>query len=126
VKILRNPMTTPSNPDCIFCKIASGEIPATVVADDGELMAFPDIHPRAPVHLLIIPKAHVMRSVADMTPGQEALLGRMIALAKKLAEDQGIADDGYRLVFNVRHHGGQEVDHVHLHVLGGQPLGPLG
>jgi histidine triad (HIT) family protein len=118
--------TTVNNPDCIFCQIATGAIPATVVADDGELMAFPDIHPRAPVHLIIIPKAHVMRSVAEMTDDQTALLGRMIALAKKLAEEKGIADDGYRLVFNVRHHGGQEVDHVHLHLLGGQPLGPLG
>jgi len=113
-------------PECIFCQIAAGTIPATVVADDGELMAFPDIRPKAPIHLLIIPKEHVLRSIADMTDGQEALLGRMMAMAKRLAEENGIAADGYRLVFNVRQHGGQEVDHIHLHLLGGQSLGPLG
>jgi histidine triad (HIT) family protein len=115
-----------NNPDCIFCKIAAGTIPAQVEFDDGEIMAFPDIKPKAPVHLLVIPKDHAMRSVAEMESGQEALLGKMLAVAKKLAEEAGIATNGYRLVFNVRHHGGQEVDHVHLHLLGGQALGPLG
>jgi len=114
------------NPDCIFCKIADGTIPKEFLFDDGEVMAFPDIHPAAPVHLLIVPRDHVMRSVAEMEDGQEALLGRMLKVAKRLAEEQGIDTDGYRLVFNVRHHAGQEVDHVHLHLLGGQPLGPLG
>ena len=89
-------------------------------------MAFDNIHPKAPVHLLIIPKEHVMRSVAEMDESQAGVLGRMLYRAKIVAEEQGIADDGYRLVFNVRKHGGQEVDHVHLHLLGGQPLGPLG
>lgn len=115
-----------SNPDCIFCKIVDGTIPSTPVFDNDEFLVFPDIHPKAPVHLLIIPKAHVMRSIAEMTDDQEALVGRMMGLAKRLAEEQGIAENGYRLVFNVRHHGGQEVDHIHLHLLGGQPLGPLG
>ena len=89
-------------------------------------MVFPDIRPAAPVHLLILPKAHVLRSMAELTPELEPMVGRMMRLAKHLAEEQGIAEDGYRLVFNVRHHGGQEVDHLHLHLLGGQPLGPLG
>lgn len=115
-----------NNPDCIFCKIMAGEIPAQVVYDDGEILAFPDIHPKAPVHLLVIPKEHVMRSIAEMQDGQELLLGKMLKVAKILAEQQHIDTDGYRLVFNVRHHAGQEVDHVHLHLLGGQPLGPLG
>lgn len=115
-----------NNPDCIFCRIAGKEIPATVVFEDDELMAVPDIMPKALIHLLIIPKAHVLRSVADMDESQTGLLGRMLYRAKILAEEQGIAMNGYRLVFNVRHHGGQEVDHVHLHLLGGQPLGPLG
>lgn len=114
------------DPACIFCKIAAGEIPSTPVFENDELLVFPDIRPKAPVHLLIIPKDHVMRSIAEMTDDQEALIGRMVGLAKRLAEERGIAADGYRLVFNVRHHGGQEVDHVHLHLLGGQPLGPLG
>lgn len=113
------------DPACLFCKIAAGELPATRVFEDDELLAFPDIHPKAPVHLLIIPKDHVMRSVADMTADQEGLLGRMLWRAKLLAEEQGIAENGYRLVFNNRHHGGQEVDHVHLHLLGGQPLGSM-
>ena len=114
------------NPDCLFCKIAAREIPSTAVFADDELYVFPDIHPKAPVHLLIIPKDHVMKSVADMQAEQSALLGRMLWRAKLLAEEQGIAADGYRLVFNVRHHGGQEVDHIHLQLLGRQPLGPLG
>lgn len=114
------------NPECLFCKIASHDIPSEVAFEDDQLMAFADIQPKAPVHLLIIPKDHVMASVADLQPGQEALLGAMLNRAKLLAEERGIATDGYRLVFNVRHHGGQEVDHVHLHLLGGQPLGPLG
>lgn len=118
-------MTSKFDPSCIFCRIAAGELPTKRVYEDKEFLAFPDIKPKAPVHLLIIPKAHVMRSVAEMEPGQSAMLGRMLWVAKQLAEQQGIAADGYRLVFNVRHHGGQEVDHVHLHLLGGRPLGPL-
>ena len=116
---------TMRNPDCIFCQIADGKIPATVLFDDGEIMAFPDIHPQAPTHILIIPKDHAMRSVAEMEPGQEALIARMVVVAKKLAEEARIAAEGYRLVFNNRHHAGQEVDHVHLHVLGGKKLGPV-
>lgn len=116
----------PNDPNCIFCKIAAREIPSTTVFEDDEFYVFPDIHPTAPVHLLIIPKDHVLRSVAEMDESQTGLLGRMIYRAKLLAEQQGIAEDGYRLVFNVRHHGGQEVDHIHLHLLGGQPLGSLG
>lgn len=115
-----------TDPNCLFCKIAAKAIPSTAIFEDDELYVFPDIRPKAPVHLLIIPKEHVMRSVAEMDESQAALLGRMMFRAKILAEEQGIADDGYRLVFNVRKHGGQEVDHVHLHLLGGQPLGPLG
>lgn len=115
-----------TDPNCLFCKIAKREVPSTTIFEDEEFYVFPDIHPKAPVHLLIIPKDHVMRSIAEMTDDQEAMVGQMLSLAKRLAEEQGIADDGYRLVFNVRKHGGQEVDHLHLHLLGGQRLGPLG
>ncbi len=115
----------PKEATCIFCKIVSGEIPSTKVFADDELYVFPDIRPKAPVHLLIIPKDHVLRSVAEMTEAETGLLGRMMHRAKLLAEEKGIDQDGYRLVFNVRHHGGQEVDHIHLHLLGGQVLGPL-
>ena len=93
--------------------------------ENDELYVFPDIHPKAPIHLLIIPKEHVLRSAADMTEQDTGLLGRMIYRAKVLAEEQGIDVDGYRLVLNVRHHGGQEVDHIHLHLIGGKLLGPL-
>lgn len=113
------------DPKCLFCKIADRQITAAVVFEDDKLMAFNDIHPKAPVHLLIIPKDHIMKSVADMTEDQAPILGRMLWRAKVIAAEQGIADDGYRLVFNVRKHGGQEVDHVHLHILGGKPLGPI-
>ncbi len=113
------------DPECLFCRIAAGEIPSATVFEDDQLMAFKDIHPKASVHLLIIPKDHVMASVADMTQGQQDILGRMLWRAKVLAAEQGIETDGYRLVFNVRRHGGQEVDHVHLHLLGGQLLGRM-
>lgn len=94
--------------------------------ENEEFLVFPDIHPKAPIHLLLIPKEHVVRSIAELQPDQGSMIGRMIFLAKRLAEEAGVADDGYRLVFNVRRHGGQEVDHLHLHLLGGQALGPLG
>lgn len=116
----------PKDLGCIFCKIVAREIPSTAVFEDDELYVFPDINPKAPVHLLIIPKAHILRSVAEMEKSQTELLGRMLYRAKLLAEKLKIDIDGYRLVFNVRHHGGQEVDHIHLHLLGGQQLGPLG
>jgi histidine triad (HIT) family protein len=116
----------PKDPNCIFCKIVAREIPSTAVFENNELYVFPDIHPKAPVHLLIIPKDHILRSVAEMEESQTELLGRMLYRAKLLAEKLKIDTDGYRLVFNVRHHGGQEVDHIHLHLLGGQALGSLG
>lgn len=115
-----------TDPKCLFCKIVARAIPSTAVFEDDELYVFPDIRPKAPVHLLIIPKEHILRSVAEMNESQTGLLGRMMFRAKKLAEAKEIDADGYRLVFNVRRHGGQEVDHIHLHLLGGQPLGPLG
>ncbi len=119
-------VATMRNPDCLFCKIGQHEVPSDAVYEDDELLAFRDIHPKAPVHLLVIPKDHVMASVADMTEDQQDILGQMLWRAKLLAQEQGIDADGYRLVFNNRHHAGQVVDHVHLHILGGQPLGPLG
>ena len=113
------------DPACLFCKIGAHELPSTSVFENDELYAFPDIHPKAPVHILIIPKEHILRSAAEMNEEHEVLLGRMIYRAKQLAEEQGIDTDGYRLVFNVRHNGGQEVDHIHLHLIGGKLLGPL-
>jgi histidine triad (HIT) family protein len=105
------------DPNCIFCKIAAGQIPAQKVYEDDELLAFKDIHPAAPVHLLIIPKLH-LPSMAEAGPEHEALLGRMMTLAPRLAREQG-ASNGFRIVVNTGPDGGQEVYHLHLHVMGG-------
>jgi histidine triad (HIT) family protein len=103
--------------DCIFCKIAKGTIPSTKVYEDEDVLAFKDINPAAPVHLLIIPKNH-FDSLAVMGKAQEPLLGKMLALAPRLAEEAG-ATNGFRVVINTGHDGGQEVQHIHVHVLGG-------
>jgi len=104
-------------PDCIFCKIVAGQIPAKKVHEDEELIAFHDIHPWAPVHVLIIPKVHIT-SLADAGPEHEAMLGRLLGLAPRLMKELGV-DNGFRTVINTGHDGGQEVQHLHMHVLGG-------
>lgn len=111
-----------TNPDCIFCKIIQGEIPSTKVYEDETLFAFEDIHPAAPVHILIVPKKHI-EGINTFSPEDEPLAGKMFSLARQLAKQQGIAEDGYRLVVNVGSHGGQTVPHLHLHLIGGKPLG---
>ncbi len=105
--------------NCLFCKIAIGEIPAQIVYDDSEIMAFRDITPQAPTHVLVIPKQHIS-TINDADIEHEKLLGRMILAAKKIAEAEGLSESGYRLVFNVNKHGGQTVYHIHLHILGGR------
>lgn len=105
------------DPDCIFCKIAAGEIPCQKVYEDDELLAFKDIRPAAPVHLLIIPKAH-LASLEEATAAHHDLLGRMLTLAPRVARENG-ADNGFRTVINTGRDGGQEVYHLHLHVMGG-------
>ncbi|MEY2653641.1 MAG: hypothetical protein RLZZ524_669 [Pseudomonadota bacterium] len=105
------------DPNCLFCKIAAGQIPSAKVYEDDELLAFKDIHPAAPVHLLVIPKAH-LASLADADASHAPLLGRMLALAPRLAREQG-AGNGFRTVINTGPDGGQEVYHLHLHVMGG-------
>lgn len=110
--------------DCIFCRIAKGEIPSTKVYEDEEILAFKDIHPQAPVHFLIIPKRHIT-SLAEVSAADAPLLGRMLALAPQLARELGLAD-GFRTLINTGRVGGQEVPHLHLHVVGGAaPLGPM-
>jgi len=106
---------------CLFCKISRGEITATIVFEDDEMMAFRDINPQAPTHLLVIPKQHIA-TINDAATEDALLLGRMVLVGKKLAEKEGLSDDGYRLVFNVNSHGGQEVYHIHLHILGGRQM----
>jgi len=108
-------MSTDAN--CIFCKIVAGQIPAKKVHEDDELIVFHDIHPWAPVHVLVIPKAHIA-SHADVGPEHEALLGRMLVLAPRLMRELGVSN-GFRTVINTGADGGQEVHHLHMHVMGG-------
>jgi len=107
--------------DCIFCKIASGSIPADVVYRDDDFLAFRDIHPMAPVHVVIIPKKHIA-SVNDLSENDQALAGKLLLVAKKVAEQEKIAVSGYRLAVNCGPDGTQVVPHIHLHVLGGRLL----
>jgi len=108
-------------PDCIFCRIARREAPADIVFEDDEVVAFRDVRPQAPVHLLIIPKAH-LESLDKAGERDQALLGRMTLAAQELARQEGIAEKGYRLVLNTNRWAGQSVWHIHLHLLGGRPL----
>jgi histidine triad (HIT) family protein len=108
----------------LFQKIADGDIPADFVHRDEEIMAFRDINPAAPVHVLIVPIKPIP-TVNDMAPEDVPLLGRMVAVARDIAAAEGLAEDGYRLIMNCNRHGGQEVFHLHLHLLGGRPLGPM-
>lgn len=110
--------------ETIFSKIIRREIPTELLYQDELVTAFRDIHPRAPTHLLIIPNV-LIPTVNDVQPEHEAALGRMFTVARKLARDAGIAEDGYRLIMNCNEHGGQEVYHLHLHLLGGKALGPM-
>ena len=107
--------------DCLFCKIARAEIPANRVAETAHVMAFRDIHPQAPTHVLLIPKAHVVDSAADLGAAHAAMLGELFALAARIAKDEGLAQ-GWRLVTNVGEHAGQTVHHLHVHLLGGRPM----
>lgn len=107
--------------DCLFCKICDGSIDTNIIYDDPQIMAFHDISPQAPTHILIIPKKHIA-TINDTDDNDELLLGRMILTAKKLSRKYDIANDGYRLVFNTNDKGGQTVHHIHLHMLGGRQM----
>ncbi len=107
--------------ECLFCRIAAGEIPSNTVYQDGEFLAFRDINPQAPKHLIIIPKTHIA-SLAELTGQQQGLIGRMIILARNLAEKEGLAERGYRLAINYGPEGGQVIPHLHLHLIGGRKL----
>lgn len=110
--------------NCIFCKIARGDIPSRKVFEDEDVLAFHDIHPQAPVHFLIIPKQHIA-SLYDAEASHQAVLGRMLAVAGRLAREQG-AGDGFRTIINTGRVGGQEVYHLHMHIFGGpEPLGRM-
>lgn len=107
--------------DCIFCKIAAGTIPANVVYQNDDVLAFRDLNPQAPTHILVIPKKHIA-TTNDITTNDAALIGQMYLAAKQIAKDEGIADSGYRTVMNCNRGAGQTVFHIHLHVLGGRPM----
>jgi histidine triad (HIT) family protein len=110
--------------ETIFSKIIRHEIPADVVYQDDRVTAFRDINPQAPTHILIIPNK-LIPTVNDVTPEDEAVLGHLFIVAKKVAEQEGITEDGYRLLVNCGKHGHQEVFHLHMHLFGGRPLGPM-
>jgi histidine triad (HIT) family protein len=106
---------------CLFCQICNGDIPANIVYQDDLLIAFDDIHPQAPLHQLIIPREHI-GTLNDIQSAHDALVGRMLRVAAGLAEDNAIAEKGYRVVMNCNAEGGQEVYHIHLHLLGGKQM----
>ena len=108
--------------DCLFCKMVTGAIQPNKVHEDADILAFKDINPQAPVHVLVIPKRHVP-STNDLTDADAALIGKLFLAGKKIASDLEIAESGYRLVSNCGANGGQTVGHLHLHVLGGRTMG---
>ncbi len=108
----------------VFSKIINKDLDADMVYEDDLVVAFRDINPQAPTHILIVPRREIA-TVNDTTEGDEVTLGRMIRVAGKIAHDEGIDDTGYRLMINCNEHGGQEVFHLHMHLLGGKPLGPM-
>jgi histidine triad (HIT) family protein len=107
--------------NCIFCKIISGEIPSQKLHQDEQVTAFRDLHPVAPTHVLIVPNQHIA-SVNEVTPEDEALLGHLYTVAKQLAEQDGIQEHGFRLIVNTGPYAGQEIYHLHMHLIGGQRL----
>ena len=107
--------------DCLFCKMVSGEILPDVVFEDDDVLAFRDVNPQAPLHVLVIPKNHIP-TVNDLTPEHAGLVGKMYLAARQIAADAGVAEPGYRMVMNCNPEAGQSVYHIHLHVLGGRPM----
>jgi histidine triad (HIT) family protein len=107
--------------DCIFCKIINGEIPSKIVYKDDDVVAFPDINPATPIHLLVVSRKHIP-SLAAMTKADTILAGKMIEAANKIAKEQGIAEKGYRLTINSGPEAGQIVPHLHMHLMGGRTL----
>ena len=108
--------------DCIFCKIINGDIPSSKVYEDDDILAFNDINPVAPVHVLVIPKKHI-KSLADMENGDELIISKIYKVINQIANEKGIKEKGYRVVVNCGQEGGQEVGHLHFHLIGGKQLG---
>jgi len=110
-----------SSSDCLFCKILAGDVPAELVYESNEAIAFRDVNPQAPSHVLIIPRQHI-ETINDLDPGDAALVGNLFLVAQQVAKDEGIAENGYRVVMNCNADAGQTVFHLHLHMLGGRRL----
>lgn len=108
--------------DCIFCKIIKREIPSSIVYEDSEIIAFRDVNPQAPIHILVIPKKHIS-SLVDLKEEDEKVVGRIYTVINKIAEQEGIDKKGFRVIVNCGEDGGQEVKHLHFHILGGKKLG---
>lgn len=108
--------------DCIFCKIINKEIPSTIVYEDSEIIAFRDINPVTPIHILVIPKKHI-ESLIDLKQDDELLIGKIYTVINKIAKQEGISEKGFRVIVNCGEDGGQEVRHLHYHMLGGKKLG---
>ena len=108
--------------DCLFCKIIKGEVPSQKVYEDEEILAFKDIHPAAPIHILVIPKKHI-DSLAQMQVEDEEMIGKIYHVINQIAEEQGFKENGYRVIVNCGKDGGQEVMHLHFHLLAGKSLG---
>ncbi len=107
--------------DCIFCRIIAGEVPGEIIYQDEQMIVFPDINPKAPTHLLIVPKKHIP-SLAHLSEADSPLTGHMVNIANRMAKEKGISERGYRLVMNCGEEGGQAVPHLHMHLLGGRKL----
>lgn len=116
---------TTDNDDCIFCRIAQRQVPANVLMEDADTMVFKDVNPKAPTHLLVVPKTH-LGGVSTLEEKDIEMVGKLVQTARKAAEKAGVSETGYRLVFNVGKHSGAEVNHLHLHILGGKQLGGMG
>lgn len=108
--------------DCIFCKIIKREIPSSIVYEDNEIIAFRDVNPQAPIHILVIPKKHIS-SLVDLKEEDEIVVGKIYTVINKIAEQEGIDKKGFRVIVNCGEDGGQEVKHLHFHILGGRKLG---
>jgi histidine triad (HIT) family protein len=107
--------------DCLFCKIRDGEIPADIVFENDDVLAFNDVNPQAPIHIIIIPRKHIS-TINDVEDADEAILGRLFSVAKEIAKQRGVSDDGYRLVVNCNEKAGQTVFHIHMHLMAGRAM----
>ncbi len=119
VKSMREAVTMAKSEDCIFCKIISGDIPSNKVYEDEYVLAFKDINPQAPVHIVVIPKTH-MKSANDVTPENSIYVQKIFEAVPEIAKSAGVAEDGYRIISNCGKNAGQTVDHLHFHILGGK------